>query len=99
MGPGMAGRCHKGNPWYPSPQEGQKKQTASTLIPENAVSMAQDYLSQVRNPNLTLGKTETKQDGDYLVEIVTKDGSLSINWRLITSQTGSIPSTQSKRAD
>ena len=38
--------------------------------------MAQNYLAQVRNPNLTLGKTKTKQDGDYLVEIVTKDGVL-----------------------
>lgn len=55
---------------------GQWQQTTKALTSEDAVSIAQNYLSQTKNPNLTVGKVETKEDGDYLVEILTKDGSL-----------------------
>ncbi len=61
---------------YPGFPESQKLETGKALAQEDAVSIVQNYLSQTRNPNLTIGEVEGEEDGDYLVEIVTKDGSL-----------------------
>jgi hypothetical protein len=67
--------------WYDysrhyGPSEGWKQQTGKTLTQENAVSIVQGYLKGSGNPNLKIGKVEKKEDGNYLVEILTKEGSL-----------------------
>lgn len=70
----MMDRC--GYPGYYGPPEGWKQQTGETLSQENAVSIVQNYLTGAGNPNLAVGKVEKKEDGNYLVEILTKEGSL-----------------------
>jgi len=88
MGSGMMGSGHNipdecaemmnkyGYHLYPSSPGSQKPQTGKTLTQEDAVSIVQNYLNHTRNPNLTIGKVESEEDGDYLVEIVTNNGSL-----------------------
>ncbi len=53
-----------------------KQQVGETLTQEDAVSIVEDYLKKINNPNLKVGEVERTADEDYLVEIVTKDGSL-----------------------
>lgn len=65
-----------GYPGYHGAPEGWKQQTGEILSQENAVSIVQNYLSGAGNPNLAIGKVEKKEDGNYLVEILTKEGSL-----------------------
>jgi len=88
MGPGMMGpgqnmfeECTEmmsryGYHQYPSSPKSQKPQTGKALTQEDAISIVQNYLNQTRNPNLTIGGVESEEDGDYVIEIVTKDGSL-----------------------
>ena len=88
MGPGMMGpgqnifeECTEmmsryGYNRYPSSPKSQKPQTEKAITQEDAISIVQNYLNQTRNPNLTIGEVGSEEDGDYLVEIVTKDGSL-----------------------
>jgi hypothetical protein len=88
MGPGMMGyghgffdECAKmmsryGYRQYPGSPESQKLETRKALTQEDAVSIVQNYLDHTTNPNLKVGEVENEEDGDYLVEIVTKDGSL-----------------------
>ncbi len=54
----------------------RKPQAGEALTQEDAVSMVEDYLKEINNPNLKVGEVEKTADEDYLVEIVTKDGSL-----------------------
>ncbi len=53
-----------------------KQQAGGALTQEDAVSIVEDYLKKINNPNLKVGEVEKTADEDYLVEIVTKDGSL-----------------------
>ncbi len=53
-----------------------KLQAGEALTQEDAVSIVEDYLKEINNPNLKVGEVERTADEDYLVEIVTKDGSL-----------------------
>ena len=53
-----------------------KQQAGEALTQEDAVSIVEDYLKKINNPNLKVGEVEKTADEDYLVEIVTKDGSL-----------------------
>jgi len=91
MGPGMMGQGQQSpgyggySNWQTMDEKceemmermmGQWQQTTKALTSEDAVSIAQNYLSQTNNPNLTVGTVETREDGDYLVEILTKDSSL-----------------------
>lgn len=81
QGQDMPGECEEmmdgyGYPGYYGAPEGWKQQTGETLSQENAVSIVQNYLSAVGNPNLAVGKVEKQEDGNYLVEILTKEGSL-----------------------
>ncbi len=46
------------------------------LTQEDAISIVEKYLKEIKNPNLEVGEVERTADEDYLVEIVTKDGSL-----------------------
>ena len=52
------------------------RQSSEALTSEDAVSRVQNYLDQTRNPNLKIGEIGNDENGDYLVEIITKDGSL-----------------------
>jgi len=61
---------------YPGSPERKESQTREALTQEDAISIVQNYLNQTRNPNLIIGEVEIEEHGDYLVEIVTKDGSL-----------------------
>lgn len=54
----------------------RKPQAGKTLIQEDAVSIVEDYLKKTNNPNLKVGEVERTADENYLVEIVTKEGSL-----------------------
>ncbi len=54
----------------------RKPQAGKALTQEDAVSIVEDYLKEINNPNLKVGEVERTADEDYLVEIVTKDGSL-----------------------
>ncbi len=79
MGMGMMGQeedmfeeCEEMMEWVAE----HKQQAGEALTQEDAVSIVENYLQETRNPNLTIGEIETGEDGDYLVEIVTKDGSL-----------------------
>jgi len=88
MGPGMMGpgqnmfdegtemMSRYGYHQYPDSPQSQKPQTGKALTQEGAVSIVQSYLNQTRNPNFIIGEVEIEEHGDYLVEIVTKDGSL-----------------------
>lgn len=71
----MGYRGEYSHPMYPGPPE-EKEQTKKALSQEEAVSIVQNYLTRTGNPNLKIGKVEKEDDGNYLVEIVTKDGSL-----------------------
>ncbi len=53
-----------------------KPQPGKALTQEDAASIVEDYLKEINNPNLKVGEVERTADEDYLVEIVTKDGSL-----------------------
>jgi len=53
-----------------------KQQAGEALTQEDAVSIVEGYLKKINNPNLKVGEVEQTADEDYLVEIVTKDGSL-----------------------
>ncbi len=53
-----------------------KLQTGEALTQEDAVSIVEGYLKKINNPNLKVGEVEQTADEDYLVEIVTRDGSL-----------------------
>ena len=53
-----------------------KQQAGGALTQEDAVSIVEDYLKKINNPNLEVGEVERTEEEDYLVEIVTKDGSL-----------------------
>ncbi len=53
-----------------------KQQAGEALTQEDAVSIVENYLKKINNPNLKVGEVEQTADEDYLVEIVTKDGSL-----------------------
>ncbi len=53
-----------------------KQQAGEALTQEDAVSVVEGYLKKINNPNLKVGEVEQTADEDYLVEIVTKDGSL-----------------------
>lgn len=53
-----------------------KQQAGEALTQEDAVSIVEGYLKKINNPNLKVGKVERTADEDYLVEIVTRDGSL-----------------------
>ena len=84
MGPGqnMFEECTEmmsryGYHQYPDSPQSQKPQTGKALTQEDAISIVQNYLNQTRNPNLIIGEVEIEEGGDYLVEIVTKDGSLA----------------------
>lgn len=59
-----------------APPKSEKQQTGKALTKEDVTSIVQNYLNRTKNPNLKIGKVEKKEDGNYLVEIVTKDGSL-----------------------
>jgi len=79
MGYGMMGQeqnmfeeCEEMMEWMTD----RKPQAGKALTQEDAISIVENYLDQTRNPNLTIGEVEGEEDGDYLVEIVTKDGSL-----------------------
>lgn len=63
-------------PNYYGPPEREKEQKREAISEEEAVSIIQGYLERTGNPNLRIGKVEKENDGDYLVEITTKDGSL-----------------------
>ena len=51
-------------------------QDGTELTQEDAISIVKKYLKETKNPNLEVGEVERIVDEDYLVEIVTKDGSL-----------------------
>jgi len=53
-----------------------KQQAGEALTQEDAVSVVEGYLKKINNPNLKVGEVEQTADEDYLVEIVTRDGSL-----------------------
>jgi hypothetical protein len=53
-----------------------KQQAGEALTQEDAVSIVENYLKKINNPNLKVGEVEQTADEDYLVEIVTRDGSL-----------------------
>lgn len=53
-----------------------KQQAGEALTQEDAVSIVEGYLKKINNPNLKVGEVERTADEDYLVEIVTRDGSL-----------------------
>ncbi len=53
-----------------------KQQAGEALTQKDAVSIVENYLKKINNPNLKVGEIEKTADEDYLVEIVTKDGSL-----------------------
>lgn len=82
----MHEECEEMMDRYGYPRERQQ-QTGKTLTQEDAVSIVQDYLTGTGNPNLEIGKVEKKEDGNYLVEILTKDGSL-VNKILVDRKTG-----------
>lgn len=79
MGYGMMGQeqnmfeeCEEMMEWV----TGGKPQAGEALTQEDAASIVEDYLEEINNPNLKVGEVERTADEDYLVEIVTKDGSL-----------------------
>ncbi len=88
MGPGMMGpgqniseECTEmmsryGYHQYLDSPQSQKSQTEKALTQEDAISVVQNYLNRTRNPNLIIGEVESEEGGDYVIEIVTKDGSL-----------------------
>jgi hypothetical protein len=53
-----------------------KQQAGEALTQEDAVSIVEGHLKKINNPNLKVGEVERTADEDYLVEIVTRDGSL-----------------------
>ena len=61
---------------HPGSPESKESQTREALTQEDAVSIVQNYLVQTGNPNLTIGEVAIEEGWDYLVEIVTRDGSL-----------------------
>jgi hypothetical protein len=88
----------RGYPRYYSPPERQKQQTVKPLTQEDAVSIVQGYLTGTGNPNLKIGKVEKKEDGNYLVEILTKDGSL-VDKIVVDRKTGRFTSIYWKNLD
>ena len=79
MGYGMMGQeqnmfeeCEEMVEWMTE----RKPQAGEALTQEDAVSIVEDYLKKINNPNLEVGEVERTEEEDYLVEIVTKDGSL-----------------------
>jgi len=79
MGRGMMGQeqnmfeeCEEMVEWMTE----RKPQAGEALTQEDAVSIVEEYLKEINNPNLKVGEVERTADEDYLVEIVTKDGSL-----------------------
>lgn len=75
MGQGMMGQIEECEEMMEGVTEG-KLQAGEALTQEDAVSIVENYLKKINNPNLEVGEVEETADEDYLVEIVTKDGSL-----------------------
>ncbi|MFQ6067235.1 MAG: hypothetical protein ACE5K3_08165 [bacterium] len=87
-----------GYPRYYSPPEGREQETGKALTQKNAVSIVQNYLNRVGNPNLKIGKVEKKEDGNYLVEILTKEESL-VDKIVVDRKTGRFTSIYWKDLD
>jgi hypothetical protein len=100
MGPGMMGGGYGGygmmGPGYGygyGPQSGygqQYQQPQKPLDKDQAKQEVESYLKSSRNPNLSIGKIEEK-DNDYVADIQTKNGSL-VDKILVDKNTGSMRS-------
>jgi len=73
MGPGMMGPGYGAEPGYGyGPRYQQKREP---MDEKSAKELVENYIQSMRNPNLTLGKIESKGD-TFEAEITTKTGSL-----------------------
>lgn len=106
QGPGSSGypnwqnmheECEEMMDRYGYPGDRQQ-QTGETLTQENAVSIVQNYLKVTGNPNLKIGRVEKQEDGNYLVEIMTKEGSL-VDKIVVDRKTGWFVSVYSEDLD
>ncbi|MFQ5835100.1 MAG: hypothetical protein ACE5HR_04170 [bacterium] len=106
QGPGSSGypnwqnmheECEEMMDRYGYPRDRQQ-QTGKTLTQEDAVSIVQNYLTGTGNPNLKIGRVEKQEDGSYLVEIMTKEGSL-VDKIVVDSKTGRFTSLYWKNLD
>ena len=70
----MMGRDHDSR--HGSTAENETEHAEKAFSQEDVVSIVRGYLIRTKNPNLKIGTIESTEDGDYLVEIVTKDDSL-----------------------
>jgi hypothetical protein len=73
-GPGMGFRYGPGYGMM-SPRETYGSTAQEPLTEQDARAVVEDYLNATNNPNLKLGQIEEKKSS-YIVEILTKDGSL-----------------------
>jgi len=87
MGPGMMWGWGPGyGPQYPHPQYQQYPQPQNPLEEKDAKEIAENYLRNMRNPNLKLGKMKDAGSA-FEAEVVTKDNSL-VDKVLIDKATG-----------
>jgi len=100
MGPGRGGGGYGYCPWMGGPPQGQQRgwycpwmgsqggspvvKPGEALSADQAKALVDQHISG--NPNLKAGKV-TEKDGNYEVEVVTKDGSL-VDKIQVNKQTG-----------
>ena len=86
MGPGMMWGPGYGPQQYPQQQYQQYPQPQKPLEEKDAREIAENYLRNMRNPNLKLGKMKDAGSA-FEAEVVTKDNSL-VDKVLIDKATG-----------
>jgi len=86
MGPGMMWGPGYGPQQYPQQQYQQYQQPQKPLEEKDAREIAENYLRNMRNPNLKLGKMKDAGSA-FEAEVVTKDNSL-VDKVLIDKATG-----------